>query len=56
MIKILNEIIQIQAWFKENIGPTVDDGDYIVPINGEDWNVTIIDNKVWLKDKMTQMK
>ena len=50
--KLLGAIHQIQEWFKNNIKGLIADGDYVIPIDGDLWNVSILEQKIWLKDKV----
>ena len=50
--KLLDTIHQIQKWFKNNIKGLITDDDYVIPINGDLWNVSILEQKIWLKDKV----
>jgi len=49
---LLDTIHQIQKWFKNNIKGLIADDDYVIPINGDLWNVSILEQKIWLKDKV----
>jgi hypothetical protein len=51
---MLLDIIEIQKWFKENIGNNVPDGTYSVPINEKIYEVKIKNNKIISIDQGSQ--